>query len=164
MPKLIGDKPLTAAERSRRWREKNPARAKEVQQRFKENNPDAAAAANRRYYARNSETEKVRSLEWRKANPEKWKRIYTASIEKRRAIKSGVSTFVVLPKEIERLYSQPCAGCGSMKDQTIDHIVPLSRGGKHSIGNLQTLCKSCNSSKNCKLLVEWQARKALVAA
>ena len=28
MPALIGDKPLTAAERSRRWREKNPEQRK----------------------------------------------------------------------------------------------------------------------------------------
>lgn len=30
----------------------------------------------------------------------------------------------------------------------IDHIVPLSRGGKHERRNVQLLCKACNSEKS----------------
>ena len=161
MPKLIGEKPMTGAERSRRWRENNPERAREVQRKHRENNPGSSTAASRRYYAKNAENEKARSLEWRKRNPEAWKRIYTSSVEKRRALKSGANAFLILPREIEQLYSRPCSECGSMKNQTIDHIVPLSRGGRHSVGNLQTLCSPCNSSKNRKLLIEWRARKRL---
>lgn len=29
----------------------------------------------------------------------------------------------------------------------VDHIVPLSHGGKHAESNLQALCKSCHSKK-----------------
>lgn len=38
----------------------------------------------------------------------------------------------------------------------IDHIVPLTRGGKHEVSNLCPACISCNSSKNNKLLSEWK--------
>lgn len=73
-------------------------------------------------------------------------------------------TFVILPKEIEKLYSSPCCNCGSNENQSVDHIIPLSRGGTHSIGNLMTLCRSCNSSKHARTLMEWRKAKSLVAA
>lgn len=31
---------------------------------------------------------------------------------------------------------------------TVDHIVPLARGGEHSYENTRAACKSCNSAKN----------------
>lgn len=40
-----------------------------------------------------------------------------------------------------------CQICKTDKDITIDHIIPLSKGGKNDINNLQPLCRSCNSKK-----------------
>ena len=43
------------------------------------------------------------------------------------------------------LYDYPNSGqrrCGS-----IDHILPVSRGGRHELKNLRVLCKSCNCSR-----------------
>jgi 5-methylcytosine-specific restriction endonuclease McrA len=40
-----------------------------------------------------------------------------------------------------------CVYCGTRDDLTIDHIVPLSRGGLNVRANLQSACKPCNSSK-----------------
>jgi len=40
-----------------------------------------------------------------------------------------------------------CKRCGSQDDLTLDHIVPLSKGGSDDPKNLQLLCQSCNSSK-----------------
>jgi 5-methylcytosine-specific restriction endonuclease McrA len=34
---------------------------------------------------------------------------------------------------------------------TIDHIVPLSRGGRDIIENMQLLCKVCNGNKGAKV-------------
>jgi len=34
---------------------------------------------------------------------------------------------------------------------TIDHIIPISKGGKWEIGNLQTACKPCNCKKDNKV-------------
>jgi 5-methylcytosine-specific restriction protein A len=39
---------------------------------------------------------------------------------------------------------------------TMDHIVPLSRGGKSKKGNLVPACKECNNKKKTMLPVEWE--------
>lgn len=44
-----------------------------------------------------------------------------------------------------------CVKCATDNDLTIDHIVPVSRGGTNDLWNLQTLCRSCNSKKGARL-------------
>ena len=53
-----------------------------------------------------------------------------------------------------------CSGCQVLfpfKNLTIDHIVPVSKGGQDHLDNLQLLCGYCNSSKGAKTMSEWQA-------
>ncbi len=38
---------------------------------------------------------------------------------------------------------------------TMDHIVPLARGGKSTRSNVVPCCKECNSQKQSKLPIEW---------
>jgi len=40
---------------------------------------------------------------------------------------------------------------------TMDHVVPLSRGGKSVKGNVVPCCKACNTAKKTKLPMEWGA-------
>ena len=39
---------------------------------------------------------------------------------------------------------------------SMDHIVPLGRGGRSVRGNVVPACKDCNSRKQSLLPVEWQ--------
>ena len=39
---------------------------------------------------------------------------------------------------------------------TMDHIVPLVRGGKTTKGNVAVVCKECNSKKKYLLPMEWE--------
>ncbi|MGO9015315.1 MAG: HNH endonuclease [Dissulfurispiraceae bacterium] len=39
---------------------------------------------------------------------------------------------------------------------TMDHIVPLARGGKSVKGNIVTACKNCNNNKKYLLPMEWE--------
>jgi 5-methylcytosine-specific restriction endonuclease McrA len=55
-------------------------------------------------------------------------------------------------------YSKKCAYCGKRcgkKSRSIDHLTPLSRGGKHSIHNIVLACKGCNTEKDNMTLIEY---------
>lgn len=117
--------------------------------------------------AKNRETLRVYQSEWARNNPDKVKikaakhtklhpEVNAAKSQRRRARERNCKTFLVTKEEIKNLYSQPCNFCGTKKEPTIDHCIPLIRGGDHSIGNLQTLCKSCNSGKRHKTNMEWR--------
>jgi 5-methylcytosine-specific restriction endonuclease McrA len=58
-----------------------------------------------------------------------------------------------------RLSEGRCYYCGKEflpKDLTMDHIVPLIRGGKSTKGNIVAACKECNNRKKHMLPVEWE--------
>lgn len=42
------------------------------------------------------------------------------------------------------------------KELTMDHIVPLIRGGKSTKGNIVPACKECNNKKKHMLPIEWE--------
>lgn len=71
--------------------------------------------------------------------------------------------FLITERDIRRIYSSPCIACGSTKNQSMEHLIPISRGGNHSIGNIATLCFSCNVSKGAKLFVEWKYAKQVIS-
>jgi 5-methylcytosine-specific restriction endonuclease McrA len=61
-------------------------------------------------------------------------------------------------------WKRKCAGgicyfCGQKilpKDLTMEHVVPVIRGGKSSRGNLVPACKECNNKKKYLLPLEWE--------
>lgn len=52
-----------------------------------------------------------------------------------------------------------CYYCGSKVaagDLTMDHIVPVIRGGRSVKSNIVTACKECNNKKKYLLPIEWE--------
>lgn len=49
-----------------------------------------------------------------------------------------------------------CRYCGTDNDLTLDHVVPIIRGGQNSAENLATACRPCNSSKGDRTPAEWR--------
>ena len=49
-----------------------------------------------------------------------------------------------------------CGGTFKPTDLTMDHLIPVVRGGKSVQGNLVPACKECNSKKKYLLPTEWE--------
>jgi 5-methylcytosine-specific restriction enzyme A len=66
----------------------------------------------------------------------------------------GKTPRIRIPPEVRRYVfdrdRDQCQSCGQTQVQvnlTVDHIIPLARGGSNDISNLQTLCQQCNQRK-----------------
>lgn len=117
----------------------------------KENRAKCAEKA-RDYYWRNVESSRKRSADYQKTHPEQMRKNYHS----RRALMAGNESFAISQKEMKKLRLGPCFYCGKNVICQIDHIIPLVKGGRHSIGNLVSACKFCNNSKHSKFLTEWK--------
>lgn len=51
-------------------------------------------------------------------------------------------------KLLKQTFRNECAYCGSSASLTIDHVTPLTAGGKHEASNIVPACTRCNCSKN----------------
>jgi len=99
---------------------------------------------------------------WRKKNNERgyqWKKTpqgkamaNAASSAYRARLKQAptIDGVNALEKEF-RLNMKFCNSCGTQDQLTLDHVVPLAKGGTHTPENWQCLCLRCNSSKSAKV-------------
>ncbi len=62
-------------------------------------------------------------------------------------------------EKIKILSGGKCSYCGATEKLALDHIFPKKLGGKDVGDNLVYACKSCNSSKGKKDLMEWMVFK-----
>jgi 5-methylcytosine-specific restriction endonuclease McrA len=161
--------------------------AKEIQARFKQKHPNATKEASKRYYHKNAKKENLRTIQYRAKNIERTRKhalayyyrnrddikIRMASWQKdnkekiceyqakRRVKFVGNGVYKISKRDFKRLTSGYCAVCGSADNIQIDHIIPVSKGGHHAIGNLQLLCACCNRSKRDKTMTEWRYKKCI---
>jgi 5-methylcytosine-specific restriction endonuclease McrA len=80
--------------------------------------------------------------------------VYRAANHRRRSrLLGGLSA-----KEIGRLLAEArgrCFYCRNAAKLEIDHVIPISRGGPHAIGNLVASCRPCNMKKGNRMPSEW---------
>jgi 5-methylcytosine-specific restriction endonuclease McrA len=156
----------------REWKARNPEkvraqaakyreRAKEVQKIWNGQNPDKVKAYKTRWRQANNGTEKYRSAQRAKnekywaANPAKvrlWAHKRRERLHKIKPVDgTGVNVLCQLISDSARL---KCGICGKnmlKSDRSIDHIIPVSKGGSGEIWNLRIVHFRCNSKKYNKL-------------
>ncbi|WP_395090888.1 HNH endonuclease [Armatimonas sp.] len=58
-------------------------------------------------------------------------------------------------EKVKLIYSQACCYCGTTEALSIDHLIPQIKGGADYSDNLVWACRSCNSSKRDRDLLDW---------
>lgn len=98
-----------------------------------------------------------------KRRPE-FKEAQKAARKKRKAIQRGAKVGQAFSyKQVFDRNGWRCQLCGKVTPEhkrgtishnapEVDHIIPLSKGGEHSINNVQTLCRACNGWKSDKMI------------
>ena len=129
-----------------KWLKANPEKRKEINRKYRETNYDRLREQEKEYYHANSEKRNELSRKWKKENPGK----VCAYTAKRYAIKKSTTTKD--PWELSEIYLfyENCP-----KGYQVDHIIPLAKGGRHELSNLQYLEVQLNLSKNDKHPDDW---------
>ena len=153
-------------EMSRAWRVKNKDRVHELNQRYYAENLEERKAYNQRYRQNNQGYFRHYYLKFRQTHTN-YHRDYmrawcrrnrekvVAKDHARRAAKlrNGGSFTYQEWEELKRHYKYTCLRCGRQEPDiqlTVDHVIPLHKGGSNFIENIQPLCKPCNSAKHTK--------------
>lgn len=153
------------AEIARKYYHRNPERSKAKTKAWRAANSDKnrewSQAYNKRYYAihrtdiiayqRKRYHEQLEFIRERRKDyrrTDKAQALRKAAHHRRRALKRQAEGSYTT-QEWQALcawFGNVCLCCGSA-DITVDHVVPLTRGGSNWIRNLQPLCMSCNTRK-----------------
>lgn len=115
-------------------------------------------------YARDPEfreRNKAASRRHRRRNPNARTDLYLRGI-KRRLRGGKIFRFTAADwQRVVNRYNHCCAYCGDRVEGTLhkEHVIPLSRGGDHGVGNIVPACSTCNRSKYGSTVSEWRMRQ-----
>jgi 5-methylcytosine-specific restriction endonuclease McrA len=136
-----------------KYRAENKEKTSEYFKRYREENPDKRKATCARYRANNRAKLAKYNKRYSRENPH----IAVNAQIRRRALKNKASGTYTHDDWQARLayHENRCAYCGCGGKMTIDHMIPLSRGGTNWPSNLVPACHSCNSGKCDKTPIEF---------
>jgi len=149
----------------REYYSRNKAEVLAKQKVYNKTNHEKIAERQRKYVSCHREKYREIGRRWRVCHPEKV--LENTRKQRRRNPKKSVlqtvlrrarqkgATGKVTVSEIETMffkYGYRCLACGATEKLTVDHIVPITKGGSLSMENLQPLCHSCNSKKHTKTI------------
>ena len=178
-PRLFSDEERKARAKARdaRWYAAlSPGRKREICDRSAARraalSPEDLAADKARKAARRVTFNAARSVEWlaerneenrlkRQTRPAEVKRRDAAMARADRSRQRGAYDDGTMTLDANMAMwesATTCPDCGVIlteENRTMDHIVPVTRGGWHSIDNMRVTCDECNRIKRDRLPGEW---------
>lgn len=131
---------------------------KECQRTLKKNwivaNYDHVVESNRQWNQSHPQIALNRVNRWKSDNPYKARLNSQKTAQTRRARKKAAFVESITPIIVFERDGWLCGICGKLvgrEDASIDHIMPLSKGGLHSYVNVQTSHLRCNVRKQAKI-------------
>lgn len=130
------------------YRRKEKSKIAERARKRRRDKPEEGKAACKAWREKNLERHKEMIRDWCKRNPD----ALQAASARRRARKSGGSGVSRAEwKQIKDKFKNCCAYCLKRFDKlTMDHVVPLAKGGQHEPSNIVPACRPCNLRKHTK--------------
>lgn len=122
-----------------------------------DSNKEAISDYHAEHYLKNAEKIKAYVSKWRSENPEK-KAHAENHRRARKANNGGSHTLDELIEKFSRL-GNVCYYCGKAGKLSVDHDVPLVRGGTDDIDNILPACRSCNSKKSALTADEYLLKR-----
>lgn len=152
------------AANNKAWREANPEKRRADLREWKRNNRERCRAKYKEYYESNRERilAGFRERDRKRLHDPKYRSLKRLKDQRRRATKWGVDSERFTREDLREYWSDlgidpdVCFYCGDDDHEHDDHVVPLSRGGTHTMRNMLPSCAECNMSKCAKLLSEWR--------
>jgi 5-methylcytosine-specific restriction endonuclease McrA len=139
--------------REKLYREANRELVRERNRRHYRKNRLAVLMKQRVWYEQNREIHAERVRRWGQNNREK--RLSYTHRRRVRRLQNGGSYTKREWYELKRRFDFTCLCCGQKEPAiklTVDHVIPISRGGTNDIGNIQPLCRRCNQSKGTQTI------------
>ena len=157
------------------------ARLRDSRRRYRENNAEKLREIDARYRANLSEDKRraraETSRQWRADNPDRTREtrarwaaenqdVIYGHLDKRRALMASVEFLPFSTAELLDTYGTDCHLCGKPVDLSaprwaaregweyglhVDHVIPLSKGGEHSLANCRPAHGICNLRKSNKI-------------
>jgi 5-methylcytosine-specific restriction endonuclease McrA len=153
------EKPEACNAASRRWQAKNPEKVR---------------AYARAAYHRNAAARCAKVAKYQKSHAaalHAWRALYRgrAAVKDKHAAKMRRRNAALREIEVPQSYLDAlfaafdglCAYCKAAPAKTLDHVQPISNGGKHEIGNLLPACNPCNASKHARDARTWGAKRGV---
>lgn len=158
---------------NKKYREKNIVRLNDNDKQYYLLNKETLSIRKKTHYQDNKIEYVIRAHNYYKNNSKKikdkvkdynntiYKKQRILNVRKRRALKKNAFVQHFKHEEIINKYGDKCFYCLIGKFEHIDHYIPLSKNGEHTLENIRPSCASCNMSKHDKLPLDFIKNREL---